>query len=99
MVAFQFYANGRLLDDCFARIGDPEITLIERLRHPKRLVKILAGRLAWVANYPVHYRDAGDDWYESIDPYRHLPAKAGLELPFVQAQMPLGILYYDIAQP
>jgi hypothetical protein len=54
VVAFQFYAQGRSLDDCFARIGDLEINLIERLRQSKKLEKLLAGRFAWVANYRIH---------------------------------------------
>ena len=38
-------------------------------------------------------------WYESIDPYRDLPTRAGLELPFVHGQMPVGLLAYDLPQP
>jgi hypothetical protein len=60
---------------------------------------MLAGRFAWLADYPVAYQDAGETWYESINPYRDLPAKAGLDLPFVQGQMPVGMLAYDLPQP
>lgn len=80
-LAFQFFAQGRQVDDWFARIADPEFTLIERLHQPQQLATFLAGRFAWLADYPVAYQDAGETWYESINPYCDLPAKAGLELP------------------
>jgi hypothetical protein len=74
------------------------VTLIERLHQPQQLAKFLSGRFAWLADYPRAYEDAGETWYESIDPYRDLPARAGLELPFVHGQMPVGMLAYDLPQ-
>jgi hypothetical protein len=98
-VAFQFFGKGPQVDDWFDRIADLEFILIERLRQPQQLKRMLAGRFAWLADYPIAYQDAGETWYESIDPYRDLPARAGLDLPFVRGQMPVGLLAYDLPQP